>query len=319
MRKQALMKKVYELVSKHEQVVLVSLLNVGSNQVQMIRKGLDSVGATLLIGKNTVIKKAINMRAQKLADQKNVDDREFYQQFGGESMPQLNALLEQTRGKVGLIFSDVAAFELKPIIESHRVKTSAKVGMIAQCDVVVPPGPTGMDPSAISFFHALQVSTKINKGQIEIVKEFQVCTKGLEVNNSGAALLKKLNITPFEYGMELIAVYSNGSILTPDIVAITPDSIVERFQSAVNNIAAMSLQLNLPTAVSVPHMIANAFKNVCAISLESGFEIEAMKNLSAAAPAAAAPVQAEAKKEEEAPEEPEEESDQSMGDLFGDF
>lgn len=56
---------------------------------------------------------------------------------------------------MGLIFSDVAAFELKPIIESHRVKTSAKVGMIAQCDVIVPPGPTGMDPSSISFFHAL--------------------------------------------------------------------------------------------------------------------------------------------------------------------
>merc|ERR1719174_257086 len=130
-RKGNLMKKVYELVSKHEQVVLVSLLNVGSNQVQRIRQGLDAMGATLLIGKNTVIKKAIALRAAKLADQKNVDDREFYEQFGGEAMPQLNALLEQTKGKVGLIFSDVAAFELKPIIESHRVKTSAKVGMIA--------------------------------------------------------------------------------------------------------------------------------------------------------------------------------------------
>lgn len=81
------MKKVYELVSKHEQVVLVSLLNVGSNQVQMIRKGLDKVGATLLIGKNTVIKKAIAMRTQKLADQKNVDDKEFYEQFGDQAMP----------------------------------------------------------------------------------------------------------------------------------------------------------------------------------------------------------------------------------------
>jgi len=49
----------------------------------------------------------------------------------------------------------VPAFELKPIIESNRVKTAAKVGMISQCDVIVPPGPTGMDPSMISFFHAL--------------------------------------------------------------------------------------------------------------------------------------------------------------------
>lgn len=144
-------------------------------------------------------------------------------------MPQLNTLIEKTKGKIGLIFSDTPAFELKPIIESHRVKTTAKVGMISQCDVIVPCGPTGLDPSQISFFHALQMSTKINKGQIEIVKEFQVCFKGQEVNSSAAVLLKKLNITPFEYGMELVGVYSNGSILSPEIVAITPDSIIERF------------------------------------------------------------------------------------------
>jgi len=53
----------------------------------MIRRGLDAVGATLLIGKNTVIKKAIVMRASKLADQKNIDDREFYESFGEEGMP----------------------------------------------------------------------------------------------------------------------------------------------------------------------------------------------------------------------------------------
>lgn len=70
------------------------------------------------------------------------------------------------------------------------------------------------------------MSTKINKGAIEICKEFQVCYKGQEVNNSAAALLKKLNITPFEYGMELIGVYSNGSILSPEIVSLTPAVIL---------------------------------------------------------------------------------------------
>lgn len=41
----------------------------------------------------------------------------------------------------------------------------------------------------------------------------------------------------------------------------------------------MSLELGIPTEASVPHMIANAFKNVAAISLETGFEIEALKNM----------------------------------------
>jgi large subunit ribosomal protein LP0 len=57
---------------------------------------------------------------------------------------------------------------LKPRIESFTIPAAAKAGMDAQCDVVIPPGPSGMDPSQIGFFHALSISTKIVKGQIEI-------------------------------------------------------------------------------------------------------------------------------------------------------
>jgi ribosomal protein L10 len=77
-KKQNLIKKVYELVSKHDQVVIVSLMNVGSNQVQMIRRSLGKLGATLLIGKNTVMKKAMTLRTQKLEDIKNVEEKEFF-------------------------------------------------------------------------------------------------------------------------------------------------------------------------------------------------------------------------------------------------
>lgn len=47
----------------------------------------------------------------------------------------------------------------------------------------------------------------------------------------------------------------------------------------------MSLALNIPTQLSVPHMIANAFKNVAAIALETDYDLEALKNMAAAGPA----------------------------------
>jgi large subunit ribosomal protein LP0 len=47
--------------------------------------------------------------------------------------------------------------------------------------------------------------------------------------------------------MELVGVYDNGSILDPEIVSITPSSILEKFRVGVNNIAALSLELNIPT------------------------------------------------------------------------
>jgi len=58
------------------------------------------------------------------------------------------------------------------------------------------------------------MSTKIQKGQIELMKEFPACRKGKMVNSSEATLLQKLDIKPFLYGMEMLNVYSEGSILS---------------------------------------------------------------------------------------------------------
>jgi hypothetical protein len=38
--------------------------------------------------------------------------------------------------------------------------------------------------------------------------------------------LKKMNITPFEYGMEMIGVYSEGVILSPEMVNMTPEVVL---------------------------------------------------------------------------------------------
>lgn len=128
-----------------------------------------------------------------------------------------------------MIFSDEPVFELKPVIESNKIQTVAKVGMIAPENVSVPAGATGMDPSQISFFHALNMTTKIQKGQIEILKDYVVCKQGEEVSNSAAALLQKLGIKPFKFGMEMVSVYDDGNILSPEVVCLSPADIMARF------------------------------------------------------------------------------------------
>ena len=137
------------------------------------------------------------------------------------------------KGKVGIIFSDVPPYELKPMIEENRVQTAAKVGVAAPQDVIIPAGPTGLDPSQISFFHALKMSTKIQKGQIELMKEFTACTKGKIVGTSEASLLQKLNIKPFLYGMELMHVYSEGNILGQDVIALKPSDLLLKFSEGI--------------------------------------------------------------------------------------
>jgi large subunit ribosomal protein LP0 len=230
----------------------------------------------MVVGKNTVIKKAISLRQK--APVEGDEDFEWRKSHYTE-VNNIDKIIALMKGKVALIFSDTPVFELKPLIESNKKPAAAKVGMTAPIDVSIPPGPTGLDPSQISFFHALNMSTKIQKGQIEISKEFKVCTKGKKVGNSEAVLLQKLNIKPFAYGMEICHVFDDGTVLAPEIFNMDPSSIAAKFRSVATNMAALSLAIGQPNALSVPHMIVNSFKNVASIALESGLTFKQLAGL----------------------------------------
>jgi large subunit ribosomal protein LP0 len=274
----------------------------------------------MIVGKNTVVNKAISLTVK--APKEGEKSFEIRKDWFNEN-PNIEKIVPLLAGKVGLIFSDSPVFEIKPIIEGNRKPAAAKVGMVAPIDVAIVPGPTGMDPSQISFFHALNMSTKINKGQIEITKDFKVCTAGKKVGNSEAVLLQKLNIKPFNYGMEIHRVYDDGTVLTPEIFNMNPADILSKFKSISNNVAAISLAINRPNQLSAPHFVVNAFKNVASIALASNLSFKLLKNLQSSGPAPSTGGKPAEKKEEkkdtkvEAPVEPEAPMD--MGGMFDDF
>lgn len=51
-KKRELIKKIYDRLSKHKQIIIVTLMNVGSNQVQDFRHKLLKRQGELVIGKN---------------------------------------------------------------------------------------------------------------------------------------------------------------------------------------------------------------------------------------------------------------------------
>merc|ERR550537_753039 len=80
---------------------------------------------------------------------------------------------------------------------------------------------------------------------------------------------------PFTYGLVIEQIYDNGAIFSPEVLDITEDDIAYKFGQAVNNIAAISLQINYPTLASIPHSIANAFKAMVAVAVEcDGYSFE---------------------------------------------
>merc|ERR1712194_150815 len=111
------------------------------------------------------------------------------------------------------------------------------------------------------------IATKITKGQIEMTNDTHLINAGEKVTASQAALLQKLDIEPFTYGLVLKAVYDHGSVFDAKVLDITPDVLANKFTSALSILASLSLSLGYPTQASVPHSIANAFKAVLAVTL----------------------------------------------------
>jgi len=117
-----------------------------------------------------------------------------------------------------------------------------------------------------------------------------VCTKDKKVKASEAALLKKLNLKPFEYGMKVQGVYDDGSILPDVILNLDPSTLINKFETGTRNIIGLSLSAGYPISATIPLIIGNAFKNIAALSIESGFKVKEVEALSHAP---------EAKKKEE--------------------
>jgi len=237
---------------------------------------------------------------------------------------ELEKLVQLLKGNTGLIFSNGDLSEIKKVIDQEKREAPAKVGIIAPDDVWVRAGSTGLDPKQTAFFQSQNIQTKIVKTQIEIVADKKVITKGTKIEGGQSALLEKLKIRPFSYKMAVKKVYEDGSIFSADVLDITPADIRARFQGVITNFAALSIASGYIVKPAIPHLLANSFKNLAAVSFVTDYSFkqadklkEAAKNApkASAGPAKAGKATAEAAVVEEKKEE---EADVDMGNMFGD-
>jgi len=304
-RKQAYFGKLIKLLDEYPNILIVGADNVGSAQMAKIRHALRGK-AVLLMGKNTMIRKAIRGHI--------------------ENNKALEGLLPYVRENIGFVFAKDDLQEVKKRLTELKVAAPAKAGTLAPVDVVVPAGPTGMEPTQTSFLQALNIQSKITRGQVEIIADVHLIKKGAKVGASEANLLAKLDIKPFQYGLILRTVYENGSIYDAAVLEMTDDDILAKFHNGVRNVASLSLALHYPTVASVPHSLINGYKRVLSIGLGTEYSFpkaEEMKKALANPGANKAPSKTEEKgkhadkapvKEAKKPEpEPEEEEDMSLG------
>jgi len=302
-RKEKYSTELLRCLETYKNIVIVNVDNVGSSQMQKVRLAIRGKGV-LLMGKNTIIRKFVREQIPK--------------------NPKLEVLLPYVFGNIGFVFTNGDLREMRTTIVSNKVPAAAKTGTIAPNDVHIPAGPTGLDPGQTSFFQALNIATKIEKGAIAIINPVHLIRKDDKVTASHVALLTKLNVQPFHFGFGVTDIYEDGVCYSAGILDMTKEQLEAKFLAGVSKVAALSLAIGYPTQASLPHLVGNAFKKLMSIALAAELDIpqvaEFKAKLASAPAAAAAPAAApaaakgkDAPKKEEPKKEKSEEEDTGMG------
>lgn len=269
-RKMTYWNKLEKAFQEYKNILIISVDFVGSKQMQEVRMAIRGKGI-IIMGKNTIMRKVIRDNIEK--------------------NPKLEALLPLIRNNIGFVFTNGDFNALRNQVTKFTMPAAAKAGVIAPIDVVIPAGPTGLDPGQTSFFQTLNVQTKIVKGSIEITGEVRLCIAGEKVTASAVALLAKLGKKPFEYGIMVTMIYEDGDVYDPAVLDLSEDDLCAKFSAAIGKFAAVSFSLGEINEATVPHSFGRTFMLLAAISLSAEYdfaELEAVKEAMAAGPAAGA-------------------------------
>ena len=208
--------------------------------------------AEVLMGKNTMIRKGLQIGHNEYPDA-GVDKLRAYM-----------------KGNLGFILATNCILdEIRDVLAENRRWQGAKAGKISNVGLVLPSGPTGMEPSQTSFFQLLSIGTKIVKDQIELTSDFPLLKVGSKVSSSVQALLQKLGLKPFNFGMEVHGVFQDGAVFDAAVLDIKSDVLVTKFMAMIANVAAFGQEVGIPSEAGMPQMFANGFKMLLRLFLTS--------------------------------------------------
>ncbi len=175
---------------KRKTVMIISIKGLPSAQFQDIKKKLRSK-AKIQVVKKSLINFALDC----------------------SSIKELNDLIPHVDDSTAILFSDEDAFVVSGLLADEKSPAKAKAGQIAPCDIEVKAGPTELVPGPdISALSAVGLAPKVEAGKIAIMQDKVIVKEGKEITEALASIMAKLDIIPFEVGIEPIAAFMDGKV-----------------------------------------------------------------------------------------------------------
>ncbi len=274
-----------DLFKSHGNVAVIEVAKLNDRQIQEMRKILRGK-AIIRMSKKSLQLRAIN-KYRKESKKTNLDE-----------------FVERIPGQAALCFTNLDVFELKKIFLQSEWMVPAKPGEITSVDIWVPAGDTGLPTGQVisELNMTLRLPTRIQNDTIWIREDTQTHKAGDFVDVKQAAVLKKLGITPIESLIKIHYAWSNGEIITEDILYMDMDKFKQDFTKAYREALGILYEMSFFSEDMTEEYLRKATSEANILnSIIFGEGVQAI-------------IPVETKVEEK---EPEEEEEVGIGGLFG--
>ena len=231
-----------KLIQSYPVVGIVGIRNIPAPQMQEMRTRLRGK-VVLRVSKNSLIERALDNGTKELKN--------------------------YIEGEVGIIAANMNPFKLYKELQKMRMKAPAKGGEIAPEDIIIKKGDTPFKPGPIvGELQKAGIPAAIREGKVVIEKDVTLVKKGERISPELAKVLNRLDIKPIEIGLKVHALFENGIIFTPDVLAVDEEKLIADLQEAARKAFILAVELGYPTKETIEIILQKAYRNAYMLALE---------------------------------------------------
>lgn len=250
---QAKLAEVNHLISLLEKYDYISLLRteqIGSKQLQAIKKALRNQ-AIITMARNALMIRALQKASEK---KKNLDK-----------------LIPFVEGTCAFAFTDISPFELSDLLLENKAQAPAKAGSVTPDDILIKAGNTGFPPGPlISELGQVGLKTRIQGGSIWITQDHVIVKAGETVTREQALVMSRLGMEPYEILLKLTVAYDSGILLSPDVFKIRRSDVIDQLTLAGQEVLSLAIAMSYITAETAPLLLQEAATAARSLSLFAG-------------------------------------------------
>lgn len=177
-------------------------------------------------------------------------------------------LADYFKGMPALLFSKENPFKLFKILKKNKSKAPIKAGQQAPNDIIIPAGPTPFAPGPIiGELSQNKIAAGVEGGKVAIKKDSLVAKEGDIISPGLSSILLRLGLQPMEIGLDLVAVYEKGEIMTKDVLDIDETVFMKQLQTACSEGINLAVYSGYTVKDTIALLVAKAVREARALSI----------------------------------------------------